>query len=325
MTFTASQTATKIWRRGALASRRHPALQLMRQPHFSKSELTQGHTAINTLSGGTRGPLRPVRGERVSHLFCLLLVLGFSLGARAENETAESRGLGVATAADHADSGFLDSTADLTMVMQANSAREIRREMRQLTLEVEQDGDKSIIVFDRPRDLKGTAILTHTHRSGQDDQWLYLPALKRVKRISSSDKSGPFMGSEFAYEDLASQEVEKYSYRFLKQEHLDEQLCNVIERIPVDRKSGYTRQIAWYDTTHHRLQQVEYYDRKDSLLKTMTMVNYQQYQDQFWRPDEMHMTNHQTGKSTILIFENYRLGVGLKPSDFSRNALSRMR
>ena len=255
----------------------------------------------------------------------LLLQISCSALAAEEAADVQARGLSVARAADAADAGFADSTADLTMVMQASSGSTIRREMRQLTLEVDDDGDKSILVFDRPRDLKGTAILTHTHRTGPDDQWLYLPALKRVKRISSADKSGPFMGSEFAYEDLASQEVEKYSYRYLREETLGDTLCDVIERIPVDSKSGYTRQIAWYDQAEHRLQRVEYYDRKDSLLKTMNVVNYQLYLDAFWRPDELQMTNHQTGKSTALIFRNYRLQVGLKASDFNRNALSRMR
>lgn len=238
---------------------------------------------------------------------------------------SDAQGLAVAQAADAADTGFGDSTADLVMLLQANSDKPVRREMRQLTLEVKGDGDKSILVFDRPRDLKGTAILTHTHRAGPDDQWLYLPALKRVKRISSSDKSGPFMGSEFAYEDLASQEVEKYRYRYLREESLDGEPCDVVERIPTDKKSGYTRQVAWYDQAHHRLQQVDYYDRKNTLLKTMTMVGYRQYLDAYWRPDEMHMINHQTGKGTVLVFNNYRFQVGLTSSDFNRGALSRMR
>ena len=66
--------------------------------------------------------------------------------------------------------------------------------------------------------VKGVNILSHTKIFEPDDQWLFLPALKRVKRISSRNKSGPFMGSEFAYEDLVSREVEKYSYKFIKDE-----------------------------------------------------------------------------------------------------------
>jgi outer membrane lipoprotein-sorting protein len=252
---------------------------------------------------------------------CLLLWAGQS----PASEPAEEKGLTIAIAADQRDAGFSDSTVDLTMLLNISKTEQVTREMRQMTLEVDGDGDKSIMVFDRPRDLKGAAILTFTHKVGSDDQWLYLPALKRVKRISSADKSGPFMGSEFAYEDLASQEVEKYSYTYLRDEIQDEELSFVVERIPVDKKSGYTRQVTWIDQNEYRLRRVDYYDRKGDLLKTMNMVGYQQYLDHYWRPDEMHMTNHQTGKSTILKFNNYQFRVGLADKDFSRGALPRIR
>jgi len=130
---------------------------------------------------------------------------------------------GLAIGADRRDSGFGDSTADLEMVL------------------------KSLTIFDMPADVKGTALLTFSHKTGNDDQWLYLPALKRVKRISSSNKSGPFMGSEFAYEDISSEEVEKYTYRYIRDEDFDGQATFVVERYPVDKKSGYTRQVVWVD------------------------------------------------------------------------------
>ena len=252
---------------------------------------------------------------------CLLVFAGPSLAADSDAE----KGLAIAVESDHRDTGFSDSTVNLTMLLNLSETEEISREMRQLILEVDDDGDKSIMVFDRPRDLKGTAILTFTHKVGNDDQWLYLPALKRVKRISSADKSGPFMGSEFAYEDLASQEVEKYSYKYMGDDTHDDELCFMVERIPVDKKSGYTRQVTWIDQSEYRLRRVDYYDRKGDLLKTMNLTGYQLYLEHYWRPDEMLMTNHQTGKSTILRFNNYQFLVGLTGNDFSRGALSRIR
>ena len=112
-------------------------------------------------------------------------------------DSSEERGLEIAREADRRDAGFGDTSVNLSMLMTTPSGSEIVREMRQQTLEVAEDGDKVIMVIDSPADLKGTAILTFTHKVAYDDQWLYLPALKRVKRISSSNKSGPFMGSEF--------------------------------------------------------------------------------------------------------------------------------
>ena len=90
--------------------------------------------------------------------------------------------------------------------MKNRQGEESSRYIKNKTLEVENDGDKSLSIFERPRDVKGTALLNFTHKTGTDDQWLYLPALKRVKRISSANKSGSFMGSEFAFEDITSQE-----------------------------------------------------------------------------------------------------------------------
>ena len=245
--------------------------------------------------------------------------------AQEHNGAEPNRGLQIAQEADTRDAGFSDTTADLTMVLTLSPTEQISRAMRQLVLEVDNDGDKSIMVFDRPRDLKGTAILTFTHKIGNDDQWLYLPALKRVKRISSADKSGPFMGSEFAFEDLASQEVEKYSYRYLRDEACAGLSCFVVERVPVDPKSGYSKQVTWIDQDEYRLQRVDYYDRKGDLLKTMTLSGYRQYLQRHWRADEMLMVNHQSGKSTLLQFANYQFQVGLEDKDFSRGALSRMR
>jgi len=255
---------------------------------------------------------------------CWVLSLVLIARPALANPAAE-KGLAIAVEADKRDLGFKDTTADLNMLLTISATEQITRTMRQMTLEVDEDGDKSIMVFDRPRDLKGAAILTFTHKVGTDDQWLYLPALKRVKRISAADKSGPFMGSEFAYEDLASQEVEKYSYEYKGEESLEGDACFVVERIPVDKKSGYSRQVTWFDQNEYRLRRVDYYDRKGDLLKTLDLSSYQQYLQRYWRPNEMLMTNHQTGKSTLLQFNNYRFQVGLMDKDFSQSALARVR
>ncbi len=211
------------------------------------------------------------------------------------------------------------------MTLRNRRGEESVRELRSRSLEVADDGDKSLIIFDSPPDQEGTALLTYSHKSGPDDQWLYLPALKRVKRIASRNKSGPFVGSEFAFEDLSSQEVEKYGYRYVRDEVLDGEPCFVVERYPVDKYSGYTRQVAWIDKSEYRLRKVEYYDRKKSHLKTLTMHDFRQYLDKHWRPGRMLMVNHQTGKSTELVFGEYRFQGGLDDSDFTKNSLKRAR
>ncbi|MFT7451618.1 MAG: hypothetical protein ACI9VN_002344, partial [Patescibacteria group bacterium] len=126
-------------------------------------------------------------------------------------QSAEQKGLEVAKAAEAADEGFGSSIVNLKMTLKNKNGQTSERFMVTKTLELTEDGDKSLIVFNSPKDVKGTATLTFTHKDGADDQWLFLPSIKRVKRIASNNKSGPFVGSEFAYEDLSSQEVEKYN------------------------------------------------------------------------------------------------------------------
>ena len=125
----------------------------------------------------------------------ILFSLLFPLAAAAT--TPEEKGLAIAREADRRDEDFTDFTADLLMILKNKHGQKSVRKIRVRTLEVADDGDKSLTIFDNPRDVKGTAFLTFSHKQGDDDQWLYLPALKRVKRISSRNKSGSFMGSEF--------------------------------------------------------------------------------------------------------------------------------
>ena len=262
----------------------------------------------------------------IATLIFILAVTFLQTSVHALAETPEEIGLAIVTEADRRDIGYGNSTAHMLMVLKNRHGQESRREIRVKNLEMINDGDKSLTIFDSPKDIKGTAFLNYTHKEGADDQWLYLPALKRVKRISSRNKSGSFMGSEFSYEDIAGQEIEKYTYKWLRDEEHEGMDCFVIERYPVDKKnSGYSRQIAWIDKQEYRTWKVQYYDRKDAHLKTLTMNNYKQYNDKFWRSLEMHMANHQTGKSTLLQFTDYKFMVDLNDDDFSKNSLQRLR
>lgn len=255
-----------------------------------------------------------------------LTVLLFALASGvAGAETPEAHGLALMQNADQRDRGWVDARADLRMILRNRQGQESERQLHIENLEVEGDGDKSLSIFDAPRDIKGTALLSFTHALVPDEQWLYLPALKRVKRIASANKSGPFVGSEFAYEDLTSQEVEKYSYRWLRDEVREGRQTAVIEAHPAYPHSGYTRQIIWLDTTIHRPLVIEYYDRKNTLLKTLTASGHTLHLDTYWRPARMHMLNHQTGKSTELLWTNYAFRLGLDARDFDQNRLKRSR
>jgi len=212
-------------------------------------------------------------------------------------------------------------------VLKNAAGKETSRVLEQVTLEIpdENAGDKNLIHFESPADIRGTALLSHAQIIDPDAQWLYLPSLKRVKRISSANKSGPFVGSEFAFEDITGQELNKFSYRYLEQRDCGALVCDVLERTPRYEDSGYTRQIAWIDTTDFQLRKVEFFDRRNALLKTLVYDDYRVYDGGIWRPHRLTMVNHQTGKSTTLVYEGYVFGLDLTQRDFDKSRLKRLR
>ena len=237
------------------------------------------------------------------------------------------KGFDIAARADRTDNGFADSRVSVTMVLRNAAGQESTRSMSFTTLEKENEdvGDKSLVLFNTPRDIEGTALLSHAKILDPDDQWLYLPALKRVKRISSSNKSGPFVGSEFAFEDFTAVELNKYDYTWLREEACGEFSCDVVERTPRYENSGYTRQVSWVDQTHYQIRRVDFYDRRNTLLKTLELKDYRQYDNGIWRTHLMTMTNVQTKKETDLVYSDHEFGVGLDENDFVKGRLSRLR
>ncbi len=235
-------------------------------------------------------------------------------------ETPEQKGLAIATKVDAFNDGYQGETSTMEMTLINAHGDRTTRKLTSEQIETKGDGDRSRIEFEWPADVKGTRMLTWTHKKGNDDQWLYLPAIKRVKRISSGNKSGSFMGSEFAYEDLGSQEVEKYRHKFIADETLDGRATWKIERVPVDSESGYSKLMTWIDKEYMAPLKVEYFDRKGELLKTATFSRYQKF-GKWFRAEEIAMFNHQTKKKSILTWKNRKVGVSLKAKKFESDEL----
>jgi len=254
---------------------------------------------------------------------CIATVL--TTGTSFADQAAKDRGLEIATAVQAQDDGFGDTESSMTMTLINRSGKKSIRRIRSRVLEVPGDGDKSMTIFDEPADVKGTASLTYSHATEADEQWLFLPALKRVKRISSKNKSGPFMGSEFAFEDISSQEVDKYEYIYLGDETIDGITVHKIEAVPAYKYSGYTRLINYIDTERLVPIKTEFFDRKNAPLKTLVVSDYEQYLGKYWRAGKMQMENLQTGKSTTLTWADYEFQTGLADKDFRSKSLKNIR
>ncbi len=298
-----------------------PAMLVMRREKETLN-VKEREMHIATRRGERSGAVGSV--TTVSVIFGCALFLLADAPAYARGESA-LRGLEIAQRADSTDHGFNNSEVNLTMVLRNSAGSEDLRSLKVTTLEIMDDsaGDKSLVIFSTPKDIDGTALLSHSRILQPDSQWLYLPALKRVKRISSANKSGPFVGSEFAFEDFTSTELNKYDYDYLREETCGEFTCDVLTRFPRYKYSGYTKQIAWIDQVEYQIRKVEFYDRRGALLKTLNLKDYRQYGDKFWRSHRLEMVNHQTGKSTDLLYGDYRFDVGLTERDFVKSRLTR--
>jgi len=244
-------------------------------------------------------------------------------GANASNE----KGLAIATEVDNRDKGWGDVTVEGEMVLKNKAGNESVRKFRSTILEAADasEGDRSIITFSEPRDVRGTALLTHSKIEPDDDsQWIFLPAVKRVKRISSSNRTGKFVSSEFSYEDLGSEEVADNDHIWLEDtacEHDAALTCAAVESRPKNKRSGYSRRVSFIDLDEYRVHRIDFYNRRGDLEKSLRFEDYRQYEGQFWRAHVMIMDNSQTGKSTRLAWGDYSFRQGLTERDFTPQGL----
>jgi len=230
--------------------------------------------------------------------------------------------LEVAHRTDAVMSGYKSSEAQVMMRLKNARGEESLRELKMMHLETTQ-GDRSLITFLTPKDVQGTQLLTHESLKGQDRQWIYLPALKRAKRISGQNRSGAFMASEFSYEDLASFDYHDYTYEGDAKEIIeDDHHYWQFKRVPKDERSGYDYHVVWVDKERFTVMRIDYFDRKKSLLKRANFKAYQKRKG-VWRIGEIEMINYQNKKSTTLTWKTDRVDVGLKAGFFSKQRLGR--
>ena len=264
----------------------------------------------------------------IATLAAAALVMTLSTPAKATGDDASNeKGLAIATEVDSRDRGWGDVTVEGEMVLKNKAGNESVRKFRSTILEAADtsEGDRSIITFSQPRDVRGTALLTHSKIEPDDDsQWIFLPAVKRVKRISSSNRTGKFVSSEFSYEDLGSEEVADNAHIWLEDAacaHDGALTCAAVESRPKNKRSGYSKRVSFIDLDEYRVHQIDFYNRRGDLEKSLKFQDYKQYEGQFWRAHVMIMENTQTGKSTRLSWGDYSFRKGLTERDFTPQGL----
>jgi outer membrane lipoprotein-sorting protein len=219
------------------------------------------------------------------------------------------------------DEGWGDIETEMRMVLIDPSGRESERKVIKRILEDGNQPDKTMGLFLEPADLRGTVMLTFEQSYDADEQWLYMPSLKRTKKINAENKSGSFLGTEFSWEDISTTELSKYHYKFLR----DDGNAWVIERDPVYKFSGYSKETTWVNKDNYQTTKIEYYDQKNDLLKTLELTEWEQYKGRYWRSRHYEITNFQNHRKTILYMSPYKFGAGIDKATFSSLGLDRIK
>jgi hypothetical protein len=199
------------------------------------------------------------------------------------------------------------------------------------TLKLQPNGvDSNLLVkFSFPNDIKGTGFLQIEHIDSDDDQWIYLPALKKSRRLVANNKRDSFVGSDFSYGDISLPKVDLYRHNLLRSEAIDNHDCYVVESVPandtVKANHGYSKKVIWVRKDSFLEAKVEYYDLAGRLLKTQLIANHELVEPdkQRWFALYREMTNHQTGHKTVLNFEKVESGVPVPDGLFTTRYVER--
>ncbi|MGD9157122.1 MAG: outer membrane lipoprotein-sorting protein [Desulfobacteraceae bacterium] len=252
-------------------------------------------------------------------IFFLIMAMTFSAAA----EDAPLTGKQIMTRVDDRPDGD-DRRSGMTMTLINKRGRKRIREVKSFSKDFGKD-TKSVMVFEKPADVKGTAFLAweYDDPAREDDKWLYMPAMKKVRRISGASKNEYFMGSDFTYDDMGDRNVEEDTHTLLGEEEINEQACWKIESVPIDKDDMYTRKVVWVLKSAYLAVKAEYYD-KDGLIKTFRAVDFRE-QDGFWTVFRSEMDNVSRSHKTILEMDAMKYNTGIKDSLFTVSAIQRGR
>ena len=244
----------------------------------------------------------------------IILVAGFSANAQLTGtqiiEKAYNRAAGD------------DQTSMLTMTLTNKQGKQRIRKIMQYSKDLG-NIEKSIMFFQSPADVKNTSFMNWSYDADKnDDQWIYLPAIKKTKRISSDSKSDYFMGSDFTYDDLGDRKLDADTHKLLREETVNGKECYVVESISKDEEYMYTKTITWINKSNFIGMKKEFYDEDEDLLKILTIKKYEEISG-FWVITNSEMKNVQKDHKTSIILSNVKVNTGVPASKFTERMMMR--
>lgn len=224
----------------------------------------------------------------------------------------------------------VDSRAEITMTLVSESGARRERSTISLSKLLPNGIDRERVVrFLAPAEVKGTATLLVEHADGDDDIWIYLPALRKVRRLVANNKKDSFVGTDFSYGDIIGHRVEDWSYRVDGRETIDGNDTYVLEASPasdaVRDTSGYGKRKLWVRSDNFVAVKASYWDGGGTLLKELEATDVRPIEATSgkWQAFRLTMHNRQTGHRTELVFTKLDVGVGLRDEEFSERYLDK--
>jgi len=216
-----------------------------------------------------------------------------------------------------------DATSDLTMTLRNSRGNERVREIKQFSKDFGKE-EKSIMFFISPADVRNTSFMnwSYDEEGRDDDQWIYLPALKKVKRISSDSKNDYFMGSDFTYDDLGDRHPSEDTHKLLREEIINGEVCYVIESLPKEKGYMYSRTVTWIIKDKWIGLKKEFYDEDGDHLKTLSVEKYDKI-DGYWIILQSVMHNVQKKHKTIMNLKNVEINIGIDEGKFTERIMKR--
>ena len=216
-----------------------------------------------------------------------------------------------------------DMESELTMSLINSRGDKRVREIKQFSKDMG-DVEKKIMFFKSPADVRNTSFMnwSYDEEGKDDDQWIYLPALKKTKRISSDSKSDSFMGSDFTYDDLGDRHPTADNHKILREEKLSGEDCYVVESLPKDEEYMYSKTITWVIKDKWIGLKRDFYDEDGELLKTLSVKKYEKIKG-YWIQNESEMINIQKDHTTHMILNNIKIDTGISDSKFTERMMKR--
>ncbi|HOJ65218.1 MAG TPA: outer membrane lipoprotein-sorting protein [Spirochaetota bacterium] len=215
----------------------------------------------------------------------------------------------------------IDSYSEAEMILIDKNGNQKKRKIVNYTKEGK-EGKNSFVEFLEPADVKGTKFLTIA-RKGDDEQRLWLPALKKTRLIASSSKDAKFMGSDLYYYDMEDRDLDDFDYKYIKDDKTQNIDCFVIEATPKSKNAPYSRSFMWVSKNNYFIYKIEAYDKKDDkLLKTIVFVEVKEIQGVLV-PTKTVVDNAKEGTKTLLSITNIKINSGIKDDIFTVQNLER--